>query len=131
MVEVARGWGGHNIIYRLDTTSGSWAIKALLRELDELTTERFDIELRAFEGQVPMARPVPASAGPVAVLDGVPLRCHEWIDGVAKTNEDTDPAEAGRMGQLISHLHGLSLPWSRRFDEPPNGDILSWSALAQ
>ena len=54
MTEAARGWGGHNVVYRLDTTDGRWAVKALLREVDGLIRERFDIEHAAFTGGVRM-----------------------------------------------------------------------------
>lgn len=60
MTETARGWGRHNVVYRLDTTDGRWAVKALLREVDGLIREYFDIELAAFTGGVSMPRPVPA-----------------------------------------------------------------------
>jgi Ser/Thr protein kinase RdoA (MazF antagonist) len=132
-VAVPRGWGGDNIVYRLQTTTGTWAVKELVRELDDLTTERFDIETRAFEGGVAMARPVPAPDGsPIVVLDGVRFRCHEWFDGLAKANEDTVPAEAQEMGRLVGRLHGLALSWSPRFDEPPEvGEDPTWLELTE
>jgi Ser/Thr protein kinase RdoA (MazF antagonist) len=132
MIEAARGWGGHNIVYRLDTTAGRWAIKALRRELDGLLPERFEIELAAFAGGVGMARPVAAvGGGPVAVVAGQQVRCHEWIDGEAKVNEQTTATESRLMGELVGHLHGLSLSWSNHFDDViPDEDELSWAALA-
>jgi Ser/Thr protein kinase RdoA (MazF antagonist) len=132
ITEAARGWGGHNIVYRLDTTAGRWAIKALRRELDGLMSERFEIELAAFAGGVGMARPVPAVAGgPLAVVAGERVRCHEWIDGETKVNEQTTVAESRLMGELVGHLHGLALSWSDHFDDDTSGaDELSWAALA-
>jgi Ser/Thr protein kinase RdoA (MazF antagonist) len=132
MTEAARGWGGHNIVYRLDTTDGRWTIKALLREVDELIRERFDIELAAFTGGVRMPQPVPAVGGsPYAELGGTRLRCHEWVDGVAKVNEETSVDESRRMGRLVAGLHGMSLGYSPRLDErlkPP--DEPTWEGLA-
>jgi hypothetical protein len=26
MTEAARGWGGYNVVYRLDTTDGRWVV---------------------------------------------------------------------------------------------------------
>ncbi len=132
MTEAARGWGGHNIVYELNTTEGRWAVKALLREVDELMRERFDIELAAFAGGVRMPRPVPTlSESPFAEFEGTRLRCHEWIDGEAKMNEETSVNESRLMGRLVAGLHGLSLGYSPRLDEhqaPP--DEPSWDWLA-
>jgi Ser/Thr protein kinase RdoA (MazF antagonist) len=131
LVEAARGWGDHNIIYRLDTTTGRWAVKALVRELDDLIPERFEIELAAFQAGVPMPRPVPTPAGAAcARIGGVLVRCHQWVDGVAKMNEDTTVEEAGHMGELVGRLHHLRLPWSPRFDRQlDSDDEVSWSEL--
>jgi Ser/Thr protein kinase RdoA (MazF antagonist) len=134
VVEAARGWGGHNVVYRLDITVGSWAIKSLRREVDGLLVERFEVEMAAFGGGIAMARPVPASAvgEPVAVVAGQRVRCHQWIDGASKLNEQTSVEESALMGELVAHLHGLSLPWSSRFDDHiPGEDESSWAALAE
>lgn len=132
LVEMARGGGGHNVVYRLDTTIGRWAVKVLARELDDLTVERFEIELAASGAGVPMPQPVPTAAGAVyAHIGGGLARCHEWVDGVAKANEDTTVDEAGLMGELVGRLHSLSLAWSPRFDQQMvGGDEVSWSELA-
>jgi Ser/Thr protein kinase RdoA (MazF antagonist) len=134
ITEAARGWGGHNIVYRLDTTDGRWAIKALLREVDDLIRERFDIELAAFTGGVSMPRPVPALNGsPCAELGGTRLRCYEWVDGVAKVNEETSVDESRLMGRLVGGLHGMSLGYSPRLDErlgPPDEPTWDWLADA-
>src|ERR1700722_12686502 len=90
VVEAARGWGGHNVVYRLDTTIGRWAVKALGRDLNELYRESFAIEMAACPGGGRMPRPVPTADGdPYAVVGGRWLRCHEWVEGVAKPNEET------------------------------------------
>ncbi len=136
MTEAARGWGGHNVVYRLDTTDGRWAVKALLREVDGLIRERFDIELAAFSCGMSMPRPVPAVGGsPYAELGGTRLRCHEWIDGVAKVNEETSVGESRLMGRLVAGLHGMSLGYSPRLDEdeqlkPPDEPTWAWLADA-
>jgi Ser/Thr protein kinase RdoA (MazF antagonist) len=133
MVEAAQGWGGHNTVYRLETTTGRWALKATGRELDELYRGRLEIEMAAFQGGVRMPRPVPAIDGsPYAMIEGRRFRCHEWIDGVAKWNEDTTSHESRRMGRLVAHLHGLALPWPEALDErAPPKDHRSWTDLAE
>ena len=132
MVAAARGWGGHNVICRLHSTAGVWAIKVVGRELDELMTEHFEIEVAAFNGGIPMPRPIPAlSSGSCAQVGGQLVRCHEWIDGAAMTNEETTVAEAHRMGEIMARLHGLHLPWSPRFDSQSVIEELTWAELAQ
>ena len=134
MTEAARGWGGHNIVYRVDTTDGRWAVKALLREVDELIRERFEIELAAFDGGLRMPRPVPAIDGsPYAELGETRLRCYEWVDGVAKVNEETSVGESRLMGRLVAELHGMSLAYSPLLDErrePPDEPTWAWLADA-
>jgi len=133
LVEAARGWGGQNVVHRLPTDRGTWAIKALHRELDDLTVERFAIEQGAYAGAIPMPRPMPARDGrPTATVDSTLVRCHTWEAGAVKANEETSVAEAGRMGELLAGLHGLSLAWSPRFDvvEAPE-DPPDWVALAR
>jgi len=132
MAVAARGWGDHNTVYRLHTTRGSFAVKAMEREMDELMVERFDIEVAAFNGAIPVPRPVPAgSGGPCAQVGGVQVRCHHWVTGAAKTNEDTAPEECRHMGSIVANLHLLGLPWSPRFDRQVADDSLSWVELAE
>ena len=134
MTEGARGWGGHNVVYRLDTTDGRLAVKLLTREVDELLRQRFDIEMAAFTGGVRMPRPVPTPKGdPYAEFGDMRVRCHEWVDGVAKVNEKTSVDESRLMGRLIAGLHGMSLGYSPRLDEqvdPPDEPTWAWLADA-
>ena len=132
MTEAARGWGGHNVVYRLDTADGRWAVKVLRREVDGLIRERFDIELAAFSSGVSMPRPVPTGAGsPYAEIGDARLRCYEWVDGAAKVNEETSVEESRLMGRLVGGLHGMSLGYSPQFDEKPEPpDEPSWDWLA-
>jgi Ser/Thr protein kinase RdoA (MazF antagonist) len=133
LAEAARGWGGHNVVYRLETTLGQWALKDQARELDDLSEERFEIEMGAFGGGVRMPRPVPTIDGDLyAVVAGRRLRCHEWADGIAKTNEETTCEESRVMGGVVAHLHRLALAWSERLDHHDTvADGPSWAQLAE
>ena len=132
LVAAARGWGGHNVIYRLQSTEGSWAIKALARELDEFTAEHFDIEVAAFNCGIPMPHPVPGPYGGCCTrVGGQLLRCHEWIEGPAKTNEETAVTESSQMGTIMGRLHRLRLSWSARFDNQLGAEGPSWPELAE
>jgi len=133
MAEAARGWGGLNVVYRLDTNRGSWAVKAMVRELDDLHAERLEIELAAWERGISMPRPVVGPDGQAcAGIDGTTYRCHEWVAGRAKENEGTTAAEAEQMGYLVASLHGLALPFSPRFDEQHDQHAdATWASLAE
>ena len=81
---MAEGWGGHNVLWRLRTTAGRWAIKQLGREIGPAPDAALAIESAAYAGGVPMPRPVPTVTGScVAAIDGTRYRCHEWVDGTA------------------------------------------------
>jgi hypothetical protein len=96
VVEAARGWGGHNVVYRLDTTAGRWAVKALGRDLNELYRESFAIEMAAFEGGS-------ACPGRCRLRTGIPTRgsgvggcaaMSGWRGGLAERR--TQPARSPR-----------------------------------
>ncbi len=111
---VADGWGGHNRVYRLDTEAGAFAVKRYGRRLGggDPPAGGFAVEQAAFAGGVPMPSPVPAVGvgdGCWAEVGGTWFRCHEWVDGSAKYNEDTSAAEAEAMGRIVAHLHGLAI----------------------
>lgn len=109
---VASGWGVRNRVWRLETTAGVFAIKDTVVELlPEDAGEAFRIERLANEGGIPSARPVPSVAGGCfEQLDGRWHRCHRWVDGVAKQNEDTTAADARAMGLVVAGLHALAIP---------------------
>src|SRR5213076_900448 len=63
----------------------------------------FGIELAAYDGGVPMARPISTMDGHSWVeIDGALFRCHGWIDGTAKENQDTSSSEAAAMGRIVA-----------------------------
>lgn len=129
-VPAAHGWGDHNTLWKLRTSEGVWAIKQVARRLPNDTASPFAIEMAAHLAGIPSPRPVASADGNCyALLDGVPFRCHEWVDGQAKVNEDVSPVEARRMGERVSRLHGLSIPAT-----PPAESVLfsndEWRALA-
>ena len=126
----AQGWGGHNQVFQLVTTSGSWAIKRRGRQAAEHPGTAFAIEMAAHRAGIPSAEPVPATDGRCwAEIGGAEFRCHRWIEGTAKENEETSATDAGAMGAILARLHGLSIP----FPPPPRRrapDTQSWRELA-
>ncbi|MFN2505545.1 MAG: hypothetical protein ABR540_15170 [Acidimicrobiales bacterium] len=58
-----------------------------------------------------MAPPVTTSAGAGwAEIDGVVFRCHGWVEGVTKENEEATALEACAMGRIVAQLHSLAIP---------------------
>ena len=111
---IAQGWGGHNMLWRLRTTSGDWAIKQVGRELGPDPDAAFAIELAAYAGGVRMPRPIPTVGGTcLATLGRGRYRCHEWLDGTALPWHGHTPQTAAAVGALLASLHRLRLPWSR------------------
>ncbi len=131
LVPAALGWGGHNKVFRLETATGSWAIKQLGRRPAPDAEAAFAIEMAAYEGGVPMAPPVPTTAGGCwAEIGPVLFRCHGWVDGSAKENEETSPPEARAMGRIVAQLHRLAIPCSLRRERDLSMDADRWMRLA-
>lgn len=106
----ASGWGGHNRMWRLETAAGVIAVKEVRRELPVDTEAPYRIELAAHDAGIPSAKPIPSVDGTCfSVVDGAAIRCHEWVAGKAKANEDTSSAEAQAMGAIVARLHGLRI----------------------
>ena len=126
----AEGWGGHNQVFRLATTAGVWAVKRHGRRPYADRATAFAIEATAHTAGVPMAPPVVTAAGHGwTEIGGVTFRCHGWIDGAAKQNEDTSGAEAEAMGRIVARLHRLRIPAPQPAPSPPV-DPERWAELA-
>jgi Ser/Thr protein kinase RdoA (MazF antagonist) len=131
LVPAAVGWGGHNKVFRLETRSGSWAIKQLGRPPAPDPEAAFAIEMAAYEGGVPMAPPVATTTGRCwAEIGGALFRCHRWIDGSAKENAETSPPEAAAMGRVVAHIHRLAIACSPPPESQIRIDAQRWRALA-
>jgi Ser/Thr protein kinase RdoA (MazF antagonist) len=107
----ASGWGHRNLVWRLETRRGVFAVKEVVAEL---LPDKPDIALRiesfAHAAGVPSAEPVPSMTGAAFEhVDGRWYRCHRWVDGTAKQNEDATAHDAHEMGILVAGLHRLQL----------------------
>jgi Ser/Thr protein kinase RdoA (MazF antagonist) len=112
----ARGELGR--IWRLEASSGTWAVKELFRPEDG-DTARADVAYQeaAIAAGVPMPRPIVAPDGRVVVEVGpadrrMAVRLYTWID-LAPSGERA-PARAA--GAILGRLHGLAYPDSRPVD---------------
>jgi len=127
----ALGWGGHNKVFRLETTAGSWAIKQHGRQPAPNAEAAFRVEVAAYEGGVAMAPPVATTFGDCwAEIGNALFRCHGWINGGAKENHETSPREAQAMGRLVAHLHGLAIACPPRVEQAVRMEADRWMTLA-
>jgi Ser/Thr protein kinase RdoA (MazF antagonist) len=111
-VVAAAGWGERNRLWRLETTTGVFAVKDTVAELlPDDSDAAFRIELAAHDAGIPSASPVRSiQRACFERLDGRWYRCHRWVEGVAKQNEDTTSDEGYAMGAVVAALHGLAIP---------------------
>ena len=91
----------------------------------------FAVEAAAHAGGVPMASPVATTAGRGwTEIGGVTFRCHGWIDGATKQNEETSDEEARAMGRIVAQLHGLRIAAPEHAPSPPMNPK-RWADLAR
>ena len=140
----ASGWGERNLVWRVETRQGVFAVKDVIAELlPENPEVALRVESLAHAAGVPSAEPIPSPAGTAfECLDGRWYRCHRWIDGAAKQNEDTTARDAHKMGAVVARLHRLRLEAGRlppiaRYGRGHWRDLArrapraSWSALIE
>ncbi len=131
LVLAASGWGGHNTVSRLVTSAGIWAVKRYGWQELPRSSQAVSIEVAAYVGGVPMARPIPASDGRYwCEIGGHLYRCHEWLHGEAKRNETTSPLEAWAMGAVVAQVHGLRIPCGSPV-APSGAKARSWEDLVR
>jgi Ser/Thr protein kinase RdoA (MazF antagonist) len=110
-VVAAAGWGGRNRVWRVETDRGVFAVKDTIAELlPEQPDAALRIELAAHAAGVPCPAPILSINGAVfEEVGGRWYRCHDWVEGSAKQNEDTTPDDARRMGRVVAQLHILGI----------------------
>lgn len=107
----AEGWGGHNKVYRLETSAGSFAIKRYGRRPADVDGAAFGVELAALDGGYRWLGLSRAPTGAVGRRSTAPCsECHSWVDGAAKENEQATVADAAAMGRIVGRLHALAIP---------------------
>ncbi|MFC6237765.1 phosphotransferase [Longivirga aurantiaca] len=118
-VEVAGGWS--NLVLRLTTTHGDYAVKELRnawgepRWLDWLA-EGWRLETACAAAGVPVPEPVPAPDGGclawVPSTDGgadVPVRVHRWAEASTVPREPVGAPLAEWLGRTLAAVHRLAL----------------------
>jgi Phosphotransferase enzyme family len=119
-------------VWRLDTESGSWALKQVGDVTDE---ERAELLEGALFQEAALAAGIPTPAvrrtragEHIADCGGVRVRLHAWMD-LHDADPDLDPVE---VGQLLAGLHGVEFagtigldPW---YTQPLGA--ARWSELA-
>src|SRR5215475_6267538 len=103
---VARGKQG--LVWRLDTTDGSWAVKTPLNvsDEDEVRTAT-SFEETAYAAGVPTPRVIRTTEGLVfAAMSGKQVRVYEWVD-LMPPDSELDPAQ---VGAVVAAIHRIRLP---------------------
>jgi aminoglycoside phosphotransferase (APT) family kinase protein len=124
---VARGRQG--VVWRLETTDGSWAVKVPFQPCDEdavrLATE-FQEAARA--AGVPTPRVRRTTQGSVfATVDGTRVRVYEWVDLLAP-DTGLDPARVGEVVAAVHQVPGtVSGPLDPWYAEPVGAQ--RWDSL--
>lgn len=96
---------GSNRMYRLDTSQGSFAVKALVLDRDSAFRhdDVFRLELAAFAEGIPMPEPISADAEVVV---------HLWVEADAVPEEPVSRAFAFEIGEILARLHALDVTWT-------------------
>lgn len=125
----AAGWAAHNLLWRFDTTEGSWALKEIGREQASQIENAADIESAARRAGIACPRPVPALDGPWTVtIKGRIFLCHEWVTGACPTTNLT-AEDAWQAGHALGNVHQLDLPWDPAAVTPRVWGKAHWQAL--
>ena len=124
---VARGKQG--VVWRLDTSRGSWAVKAPLRRSDEdevRTSTAFQEAAKAAGVPTPGVRRT-TDGSVFATVSGTQVRVYEWVD-LRPSDPTLDPALVGAVvaavHRLPFHRPGPLHPWHH---EPVGAD--RWDQL--
>ncbi len=125
---IARGQLGQ--VWRLTTSSGSWAVKEWFAPPDPESVCRdaeFSEAVRAAGVFAPAVIRTP-NGSITAEAAGVPVRVFEWID-LGRADRGVDPAA---VGELVARMHGaapvstdLIDPGIPRESAPTPGDVCS------
>jgi Ser/Thr protein kinase RdoA (MazF antagonist) len=117
-VVAARGELGR--IWRLETATGRWALKELLRPRPEAASQALaDVAFQeaALTAGIPMPRPIVARDGSVLVEVGPPadrrsVRVYTWVDLLGR--DAVLPLE--EVAAILGRLHALAIRDGRRID---------------
>lgn len=116
----ARGWVSINVLWRLETTTGTWAVKEVTRESRAWVEAAARIESAAQDAGIPVPSIVPATDGRIcAVVDNRVFRCHAYRHGVVPT-DNLERRDAEAAGQALGMLHRLALPWDPVLQTAPH-----------
>ncbi len=115
-VAAARGELGR--IWRLETTTGTWAVKEIFEPESE-TDAQADVAFQeaALAAGVPMPRPVASRAGTVLVQAAAPdrrvtVRVYTWVD----IAQPVQRAAATDAAAILARLHALAIADDRPMD---------------
>lgn len=128
---VVGGWSHH--LWRVETTSGAYAIKELVEPAGDWWMEQLKVAVALEQvawraGTVPMAHPIAAECGElvgeVPVANGRRLyRCHRWIEGSPCWDLPPSVAQAASVGKTVAAIADLAITGGTTREN------LAWNAL--
>jgi Ser/Thr protein kinase RdoA (MazF antagonist) len=133
---VGRAWS--NRVFRVQTSSGRYAVKQLLNPWQDPTwkvwvEEAANFELRAFRAGIRMPRPVLSRSGMILVEVPQTVRVHEWVAGSICPDGPMEPQQAGQVGADLARIHGLDHHPTRTgiFPQANTDNVDRWDNLVQ
>ncbi|WP_213451758.1 phosphotransferase [Rhizomonospora bruguierae] len=123
--------GRMNLMWRLRTDRGEWAVKQLNRSREAWWLAAYEtaveVERAAYRQGVPMPRPVPPPLVDLTVHGGpVSYRVHEWCHGSRLPDRDVPHAVLGWVGHTLASLHARAAPSPP--DEPAPHTLTEWDS---
>lgn len=126
-----------NCMWRVTTSSGSYAVKELNLERD--WTADFDavfaLELAVYgAGQlVPRPVPDPVTQRPVVRFDdlGASVLVHHWVEARPVTSGPVSTDFGRQVGATLAAVHRLNVAWPRTPPPAPMPTDADWQAIAQ
>lgn len=129
-------------MWRLATTSGSYAIKQFLNPWEQADWQDWlqvaaEFELTCWDADIPMPQPVRAEAGDVlaevATTAGstATVRAHHWVDAVPCPDGPVPDVIAVELGAILARIHALAYDPPRRdvFPVPSRDSAQEWTGL--
>jgi Ser/Thr protein kinase RdoA (MazF antagonist) len=98
-------------IWRLETSTGKWAIKALFPWADRAPIP-FDVQVQqaARDAGIPLPLPIVTADGAVLELGGRAFRAYEWVELAPTVEPPIAQTTAHEAGRLLGQIHTLGWP---------------------
>ena len=127
-------------LYRLDTTTGTFAVKALNPEIMRYENirdafRRSEAAAAAFAAAgVPAILARDAPGGVVQDFDDVAVIIYPWCAGIVLPKASASPEKAFQIGAILGRMHALGLPGASPSEPPSTREPMAqepWTVLVR